>query len=156
MPKNAAPEPPATPPLAVWREVTENRVLKTTLKPKEIEECSQELARTVGEIARLDDDKKASASRYKGMIEEKQARQGHLATLIRDKWEDRSQKCKWEFECAGKDADGALIFHPEKKALIRIDSGEVVEVVTMTEQDQQNRELPLGEAQPPADEEESE
>ena len=126
-----------------YREVTENRALKVILSQKEREEHTQELARSIGDITNLEEDKKASASRYKAQIEEKQARQNRLSTLIQHGWDERSVKCAWHFETSGKDADGNIIYHPEHKSLIREDTGEVVEVKPMSEADFENKELAL-------------
>ncbi|WP_038164884.1 hypothetical protein [Verrucomicrobium sp. BvORR106] len=126
-----------------YREVTESRVLKVKLSPKELEENTQELARSVNDIQRIEEEKKSSASRYKAEIEEKQARQGRLSQLIQDGWDERGVKCHWHFECSGKDADGNLIYHPEMKALVRSDTGEVVETKSMSETDFENKELAL-------------
>jgi hypothetical protein len=140
--------------ISQYPEVTETRTLKTVLDAKEITDASMENARLVREIGALEDAKKASASSYKARIEEKQARQGYLSGLVIEGWEDRQQKCYWIFETAGKDASGELIPHPENKTLIRQDTGEVVEVAKMTQNDFDSKELPLGDVAEGIDEEE--
>ena len=62
-------------------------------------------------------------------------------------------KCHWRFECAGLDsATGAPIFHPDKKALIREDTNEVVEVRDISE-DERQLALPLPAADDEGDDE---
>ena len=140
--------PPSAAP-AQYPEVTESRRLKTFLKEGEKRDASLESARLVQEIAGLEEEKKASASDYKARIEGKQARQTLLARLVIDGWEERPQKCAWYFECAGLDADGNKIYHPEQKALVRLDTNEVVEILAMTETDFASRELALGDEKKP-------
>lgn len=146
MPKKQTADSPTTEThkIAEYPEVTESRSLKTYLNDKEKRDAALENARLVQSIASLEEDKKASASSYKAKIEEKQARQTQLSRLVIDGWEDRQQKCAWYFECAGLDNDGKKIYHPEQKALVRLDTNEVVEVVAMDEEDFQRRELALG------------
>ena len=137
------PAPVAAVPTA-YRECLESRTLKVVISPREHDDNTQELARTIREVSQLEEDKKASAGNYKAKIEEKQARQSRLSRLITDKWDERSTKCHWHFESAGKNTEtGELIYHPENKTLIRDDTGEVVEVVAMTKADFEMKELAL-------------
>ena len=142
--KNVVPFDETPPPLSLYPEVSEPRALKVILDAKEREALTQELARSIGEIAQLEDEKKSSASNFKYKIEEKQSRQGRLSLLITDGYEQRSVESKWEFETSGVDESGKPIHHPEFKTLFRSDTGEVVEVMAMTDYDFERRELALG------------
>ena len=120
-----------------YPETTETRSLKVNISLDERNGYASELAKTVQETARVEDEKKASASHFKGVLDELGARQRRISQIISDGHEFRPVKCQWSFECAGVTADGDRIFHPEKKALVRLDTYEVVTVETMTEQDRQ-------------------
>lgn len=130
-----------------WRKVTTVRTLKVDFAPSEKEAYTQELARSVDEITELEQEKKASADRYKVRIQEVESRQKRLSHLLKDGWDERPVKCEWKFQCAGRQKDGAYVFHPEKKALVRLDTGDVVEIQELNEADYNNhQELALDDA----------
>ena len=138
MPKKA-PEPEApTPATFNWPKSTEKRSLFVTLNPAELETKSRELAGTVPQIANLEREAKSSASQWKARIEIVQCQQNHLSAVVSEGKEERNVECEWVFECSGIDsATKERIPHPDKKALIRPDTGEVIEVRDITSDDRQ-------------------
>lgn len=145
IPGDQTPPPVASPPVG-YREATEDRELPVLLSVEERDAAGDNLAHLVDEIDELKRKKAAMASSYKGQIDECEEQQLKLAHLIQEGSENRKVMCQWNFEMAGiDDATGTAIYHPEKKTLVRTDTGEVVEVVDMTERDYQMKELALGE-----------
>lgn len=127
-----------TAPRPDWPESIEKRVLRCDLAPREVADYAKEQSEIIQEVDRLEDQKKASASHYKALIEEKQARGRRIAAYITDGWQEKDVLCEWRYECAGYDAHaGQFIYHPEKKALVRLDTEEVVEVRDITNEEHQ-------------------
>lgn len=121
-----------------WPESTEKRCLRCDVSPKEATDYGREQSELIKEIDRLEEAKKASASQYKAQIDEKGARARRLAAYITDGWQEKDVQCEWWFECAGIDNQtGERIYHPEKKALVRMDTYEVVEVLEITNDERQ-------------------
>lgn len=121
-----------------WAPASEKRVLRCDLAPQEVASYAKQQAELIQEIDRLEDQKKASASHYKALIEEKQARGRRIAAYITDGWQEKDVLCEWRYECAGYDAHaGQFIYHPEKKALVRLDTEGVVEVRDITSEERQ-------------------
>jgi hypothetical protein len=128
----------------VYPQQTETRYLKVPLSTPEVANYSQEAARLVREIGDLEQEKKAVTSDFKAKIEDKGTRQSAIAKMILDGYQEKRVNCEWMFECAGLDTTtGKPILHPEQKALIRMDTNEVVEVCAMTDQDFNKRELAI-------------
>jgi len=129
--------PPATPRYD-WPESIEKRPLFVTLNPSELEQESRKLANTVPQIANLEREAKSSASQWKSRIELVQVEQNRLSGIVSEGKEERSVECGWVYECSGIDAaTKELIVHPEKKALFRKDTGELVEVREITSDERQ-------------------
>lgn len=145
---NVIPMTEETPTVPMWPEATETRNLRCIVKPDEIQQLAREQSEIIQQVATLEDQKKASASEYKARIEEKQGRGSRIAGIIISGQTDREVKCSWRFETCGIDAaSGEMIYHPEKKTLIREDTGEVVEVRDIT-QDERQMALPMSEEEP--------
>lgn len=129
---------PAETPTPQWPESTEKRHLRCELRSIERDKYGRESADLVHKIVRLEDQKKASASSYKAAIDEQSARLKRISGYISEGWEEREVKCEWRYECSGIDSEtGDPIYHPEKKALIRLDTNEVVEVCDITNDERQ-------------------
>lgn len=127
-----------TPPAPMWDEKTEHRILRCTLNPAEREKYGRESADLVHNITRLADQKKASASSYTAAIQEKSACLRRISGYISEGWEERKVDCRWIFECCGIDSvTGERVYHPEKKALIRTDTNEVIEITEITNEERQ-------------------
>jgi hypothetical protein len=154
MPKTATP--PTEEPTPQWPESTEKRHLRCELKPTDRDRYGRESADLVHKIVRLEDQKKASASSYKAAIDEQSARLKRISGYVSEGWEEREVQCQWMYESSGIDtATGESIYHPEKKALIRLDTKEVVEVRDITN-DERQLALPIsGESEQAAAEEET-
>jgi hypothetical protein len=137
-----------TPTLPMWPEATETRNLRCRVNSEETNILAKEQSEIIQQIARLEDAKKASGSEYKARIEEKQARGSRIAGIIITGETDREVKCEWYFECSGFDTHtGERIYHPEKKALVRLDTLEVIEVKDITN-DERQMALPISEDEP--------
>lgn len=121
-----------------WPENIEKRSLFVTLNPKELEQASRQLAATVPQIANLEREAKSSASQWKSRIEMVQCEQNKYSNIVSDGKEERSVECRWIYECSGIDShSGKEIYHPEKKTLVRNDTGEVIEVRDISSEDRQ-------------------
>lgn len=144
---------PAAAPRYDWPDQQEKRHLMVTLNRSELEQASRQLAETVPTINRLTTEAKASASGWKARIEAQEIEQSRLSEIVTNGKEERQVACSWAFECSGVDsATGERIYHPEKKALIRDDTGEVVEVRDITSDDRQMALLPEETEAEPEDE----
>jgi hypothetical protein len=128
---------PTTTPKYDWPEAIEKRSLFVTLNPSELESESRKLAATVPQIANLEREAKSSASQWKSRIDMVQVEQNRLSGIVSEGKEERPVECEWVFECSGVDADKNRIFHPEKKALFRKDTGEFVETRDITAEERQ-------------------
>ena len=132
------PQDEAAPTQMNWPEKTETRVLRCELILSDRDKYGRESAELVQVIGQLEDEKKSSAARYKAAIDEKQARLSRISSYIRDGWEERQTKCEWIYECSGIDsATGEPIYQPEKKALVRRDTNEIIEVCDITNEERQ-------------------
>jgi len=139
------PQDEAAPTQMNWPEKTETRVLRCELNPTDRDKYGRESAELVHAITRLEDQKKASASSYKAGIDEKAARLKRISGYVTEGWEERQIKCEWLYECSGIDSTtGEPIYHPEKKALVRRDTNEVIEVTDISN-DERQMALPIEE-----------
>lgn len=129
----------------VWPQNTEVRNLEVILQQHERLDLAMENSRHGLEKDQLEDNKKAAASRYKAQIEEVEATIRRNNTIISSGRREKDLKCEWLYEVAGFDSDGNQIEHPDKKTLIRLDNGEVVEIRDITENERQAA-LPLEDA----------
>ncbi len=139
-----------------WPENKERRNLEVVLRPDERLAIAEENARLGSEVDQLEDEKKASASRYKAKIEEVQSRIRLNNTYVASGRRDKEVDCVWIYEVAGFDSEGKPIEHADKKTLVRSDTGEAVEVRDIAETERQAA-LPLDDEQdapPPDDSEE--
>ena len=72
-----------------------------------------------------------------------QCEQNKYSNIVSDGKEERSVECRWIYECSGIDShSGKEIYHPEKKTLIRLDTGKVVEVRDILQDERQMSLLP--------------
>lgn len=138
------------PPRYSWPESVEKRPLFVVLNQQELEMSARKLAQTVADICRLERDAKASASQWKARIETVCAEQAHLSTIVTEGREERPIECQWIYETAGADAaTGEMIFHPDKKTLIRKDTNEVLEIRDISSDERQMSLLPEESPQEP-------
>jgi len=128
---------PATPRYD-WPESIEKRPLFVTLNPSELEQESRKLANTVPQIANLEREAQSSKKQWQSRIDLVQVEQNRLSGIVSEGKEERSVECEWVYECSGIDAvTKDRIVHPEKKALFRKDTGELVEVREITSDERQ-------------------
>lgn len=120
-----------------WPESTETRTLQVTLPDTEVIERAQLLCKQLREAEDLSNQKKASADRYKSLIEEKEKEIEDSKTVVTSCKEDRAIVCRWIFETNGFNAQGAAIYHSEMKTLVRDDTGEYVAAMPITQSDRQ-------------------
>lgn len=125
------------PPSFNWPESTQKKHLRCELNNIDRLAYCDESAVLVEQIEQLEDQKKASASQYKSYIEEKAARLSRVSSYVRNGWEEREVSCYWIYECSGLESDGTPIYHPEKKTLVRDDTGEAVEIREITQEERQ-------------------
>ncbi len=121
-----------------WPQSTDKRLLSVVLNPSEIESYGRLMANTIPDLAQLESEAKSAADTFKAKIKAIECQQFVFSKIIREGREDRQVDCEWIFECAGIDAGtGERIGHPDKKTLIRCDTGEVVEIRDITTDDRQ-------------------
>jgi hypothetical protein len=129
----------------VWPENKEKRILEVQLLSQERLAIAEENARLGNEKDQLEDNKKAAASRYKAQIEDVEARIRLNNTYVSTGRRDKEVPCEWLYEVAGFDSSGAPIEHADKKTLVRLDTGEAVEIRDISENERQAA-LPLEDA----------
>lgn len=122
---------------AAWPQKTEKRSLPVKLSDLELRERADELAGAQIRLSEIEDEKKSAVSQYKASIDSKQGEIARLSHVIRDRSEQRNIKCEWRFEQSGFDATGQPVWHPEQKTLVRVDTGESVEVRAITDEERQ-------------------
>jgi len=126
-----------------WPDNREKRLLEIVLNKDERITIAEANAKLGEEKDQLEANKKASASRYKAQIEDVDARIRLNNTYVSTGRQDRQVECYWLYEVAGFDTDGSPIENADRKTLVRADTGGVVEIVGITENERQAA-LPLG------------
>lgn len=136
---------------AMWPESKDKRYLRCDLKPDEINDLGKRNAALGAEIDGLEDAKKATMKQFAADIEGREAQRRSNEMSIRNGWVTRETPCHWVFETSGKDSvTGEFVYHPEKKTLVRDDTGDVVEIADITQEERQLA-LPMAEEQPEAE-----
>lgn len=120
-----------------WHESTETRELPVELSQTEVIERACLMIDQHREAEALADQKKASADRFKALIEEKEAEIKISEDVVKTGKERAEVACRWIFEANGVDEIGAAIYHSDMKTLIREDNGQAVEVRPITNEDRQ-------------------
>lgn len=109
----------------------ENRVLKVKLTDKEVLQKANELLEADAEVDRIDAERKEEMDRYKEMKEDALSKKRAARDAYKDGAEDREVECTWRPNWTAKQWE-----------LVRDDTGEIVEEVTMSEEDLQTRTNP--------------
>jgi len=122
-----------------WPDRQEPRTLPVKLTDHELAGVGYTLTETLDECEAVKSAAKAAADDAKSRIEALTGRTTKLKNIIRDGSERREVSCKWFYGIAGV-MDGAVIFDPDKRACVRLDTGEVVSVERIPEID---RQMPL-------------
>lgn len=126
-----------TPPRVDWPESTENRELGVTLSDEERIRHGLHLCDQLREAEALAEEKSATAKRYAAAIESKEKEIEETKDIFKTGKVRRNVPCQWKFQIHGLDAEGNGIYHSEMKTLVRDDTGEVVEVKPITQEDRQ-------------------
>ena len=120
-----------------WHESTETRELPVLLTESAVIERARRMIDERRECEALADAKKASADRYKILIEEKEAEITISEDIVKTGKERAMIACRWIFEANGVDEIGKANYHSDMKTLVREDTGEAVEVRPITNEDRQ-------------------
>jgi hypothetical protein len=136
--KKAAPKAAAKKKVVGWPvDKKEGRELRCQLTEAEIKQYGREQAEGWQAINHMEDDMKASAARYKSEIKAKQARCSVLSQYVTSGWIEREVPCTWMYEFKGRDEKGKYIPDPDKKILVRDDTGAVVTICPISDQERQ-------------------
>ena len=133
-----APAGVTTPPVRLtWHESVETRELPVDLSETAVIERARQMITERRECDALADAKKASADKYKVLIEAKEAEITISEDVVNTGKTRVLVPCRWIFEANGVDAIGAPQYHSDMKTLLREDTGEAVQVLPITNEDRQ-------------------
>lgn len=107
---------------------TEKRVLKCLLTDDELIERGLEQATQHKERCRLEVEKTETAAVFKGRIDSLKLELDRLAEVCKTRHEPREVECRWEPD-----------YKRGRKALVRADTGEVVEEMMLTTEERQGK-----------------
>lgn len=130
--------PDNTPTVHKWPEVTERREVVVRYSEEDRSELAGKMSKIVMERERTKLRAKNAAAAYKSEVDDLDEELSEIAKRIEAGGEERSVECKWEFETSGMDAaSGGLVYHPEFKTLVRVDTGEIVTTIKITDHERQ-------------------
>lgn len=144
----AEPTPPPPPPEAWdspeiqslqlnWPKAETVRDLGVPLTRDELGQAARELAATIGMIDVLEERKKSAVDAIKQEIAEQEATQHRLAMLVNRGADEKPVSCVWVFAVAGRNDAGQFVRDDNMKTLVRKDTGDVVEIRAITNDDRQ-------------------
>ena len=122
---------------ADWPTRRQSATLQVELTETEICEQAHVLTAALTGLEIIKSEAKSSADAYKARMEEQQSTVNRSKTLIDRGTEDRTVECVWVYETAGLDAEGRVIIDPERRTLVRLDTGGVVRDERIPEEDRQ-------------------
>jgi len=122
---------------ADWPARRQSASLQVELTESEICEQAQILTAALSGLDELKSQAKSAADVYKAKMEEQQNAVNRSRTLIDRGSEDRLVECVWVYETAGLDAEGRVIVDPDRRTLVRLDTGGVVRDERIPEEDRQ-------------------
>ena len=122
---------------ADWPARRLSATLQVELTESEICEQAQILTAALFGLDELKSQAKSAADAYKAKMEEQQNAVNRSRTLIDRGTEDRAVECVWVYETAGLDAEGRVIVDPDRRTLVRLDTGGVVRDERIPEDDRQ-------------------
>ena len=132
-----------------WPTSETMRQLGVPLSKEELGKAAHELVDTIRRIGELEDEKKDAVDRIKSLILAQEKEQNRLIVLVERGSDEKDVPCAWVFGIRGRDDDGRFIRDGNMKTLVRKDTGEVVEIRAVTDDDRQMN-LPIPDA-PEAD-----
>ncbi len=129
---------PAEPAYRQWPEQSETTSLMIKFDDHDLAEIAKLMGSIVTRRENIRTEKKNTAARLQAAIDDLDADLSGHAAALEAGGELRRVECRWNFERAGRDeATGDLVFHPEMKTLVREDTGEVVRIVKITDEERQ-------------------
>jgi len=125
-----------------WPKAETVRELGVPLTRDELGQAARELAATIGMIDELEEQKKSAVDAIKQKIAEQEAVQHRLAMLVNRGADEKPVPCVWVFGVSGRNDTGRFIRDDNMKTLVRKDTGDVVEIRGITNDDRQMSLLP--------------
>lgn len=129
-----------------WPERKEPRCLYVPLTEHELAAHGSTLAETIAAIETVESVIKEAKDKAKAETEALSRKQDRLCDIINAKAEMRDVECRWFYGIRGV-LDGAVIYDNDMRALVRMDTGEVVMYERIPKADRQMP-LPLEEEAP--------
>ncbi len=126
-----------------WPEATETRHLPREYNDNDLARMATEMSVVIKKREDTKRRAKDAASAFKAEVDGLDTELAEYATDIKEGKGTESVLCQWEYETSGRDGDGAFIFHPEMKTLFRKDTGAVITVSPITDEERQ-MEMTLG------------
>jgi len=134
----------ATTPAHDWPESTERRELPVKLTETAQIEKAVEYVHAQRAVENAIEAKKHAAKMAAKEIEEMEKARDELGYVVETGKTRQMVHCRWVFESNGLDGAGLPLHHSAMKTLVREDTGEVVEIKPISEEDRQMI-LPLSE-----------
>ena len=126
-----------------WPEATETRHLPREYNDSDLARMATEMSAVIKKREGIKRQAKDAAAAYKSEVDGLDTELAEYATDIKEGKGTETVLCQWEYETSGRDGDGNFIFHPEMKTLFRIDTGAVITVSPITDEERQ-MEMTLG------------
>ena len=120
-----------------WPEATETRELTIKLDAPARVGVMMEYFEQQGRVVGLEIEKKAKAKEFDNKIAEAEKILADFEESAKTATKRDSVLCVWRFETNGLDVNGAGIYHSGTKTLVRSDTGEVVEIKPISQEDRQ-------------------
>jgi len=138
-----------------WPVHTERRSVNVKFTTEERAEMADEMGKVISRREDIRAEKKNTAARHQSSIDDLDKELSDYSSRLAEGGREKMVPCTWVFECSGKDEFGQEIYHPEMKALIRDETGEVVSVAKISDHDRQ-MDLALLHETPPQEGEQAE
>lgn len=120
-----------------WPEATETRELTTKLTDSSRIVVVMDYFKQQARVEGLQREKKAAAKEFDNEIDAAEKVMNDLADSVKTGTARGSVLCTWLFEVNSLDPDGKPIYHSGTKTLVRSDTGEVVEIKPISQEDRQ-------------------
>jgi len=120
-----------------WPEATETRELTIKLSDASRIDVMMDYFKQQDRVTGLEILKKSTAKDFDSRIDEAEKTLHDLAESTKTGTMRGSVHCVWHFETNGRDVNGDSIYHSGTKTLVRSDTGEVVEIKPISQEDRQ-------------------